>query len=342
MRALTHGALAVLLGLSLSTAAPVAARAAAPEVTCTDVSVPVTVAGTPMPMAGRLCVPAGAKVVQVLVHGITWGQYYWDFPYQPERYSYVRAANAAGFATLNLSRLGHGASAHPPSVQITHEANASSVHQVVQALRRGELGGRFDKVMLVGHSIGALISWLEAGTYRDVDAVVATAVTHQASLEGLAIDSLRYYPAPLDPKFVTSGLDLGYVTTLPGARSAYYEARNTDPAVIELDERLKETGTQSERFTALPDILFAQSKNINVPVLVVVGRQEPEFCNGLTSADCSSSEALTADERPYYGPDATVDALVVPDANHNVTLHRTAPQTNQAILDWSARRLGPA
>jgi pimeloyl-ACP methyl ester carboxylesterase len=342
-RAVACGALATMLGLSTSPAGPATAQAAeAAGVTCTDVSMPVTISGGSVPIVGRLCLPDGAKVVQVLVHGITWGQYYWDFPYQPERYSYVRAANAAGYATLNISRLGHGASAHPFSGQVTFESNASSVHQVVQALRRGDLGAQFDKVVLVGHSIGALISWLEAGTYQDVDAVVATAVTHKASLEGLAVDSLRYYPAGLDPKFANSNLDVGYVTTLRGARSAYYEASNTDPAVIALDEQLKETGTQFERITALPEIILSHSKNINVPVFVVVGRQEPEFCDGVTSADCSSSVTLTAGERPFYGPNATVDGLVVPNANHNVTLHLTAPQTNQSILTWMNQRVGTA
>ena len=308
-------------------------------VTCSDVSMPVTISGTSMPIAGRLCVPAGATTVQVLLHGYTWGQYYWDLPYEPDRYSYVRAANAAGYATLNLSRLGHGASARPFSGLITYQSNADSVHQVVQALRRGDLGDRFGSVVLVGHSIGALISWLEAGTYHDVDAVVATAVTHKADLAGLTVDSLRYYPAALDPKFAGSGLDLGYLTSIPQVRSAYYVAGNTDPAVVALDEQLKETGTQSERLTALPDIVLRRSTDIDIPVMVVIGQQDAEFCGGLTGADCSSSAALTAEERPFFGPGAVVDGLVVPDAAHDITLHRTAPQTNQAILNWVDRRV---
>jgi pimeloyl-ACP methyl ester carboxylesterase len=337
------GAVVAMLGLAAPLAvSPTAQAAEVAGVTCTNVSIPVDIGEGPEPIVGRLCVPDGAKVVQLLVHGITWDQYYWDFPYQPEKYSYARAANAAGYATLNISRLGHGGSAHPPSGDITLQSNANSVHQVVQALRRGDLGAQFTKVVLVGHSIGTLISWLEAGTYQDVDGVVATAATHQANLAGLAVDTLRYYPAPLDPKFVGSGLDVGYLTTLPGTRSSYYDTSNTDPEVIALDEQLKETGTEAERITALPDILFSESKNINVPVLDVVGDQEPEFCNGLLSANCSSNATLAAGERPFYGPNATVDGLVVPNANHNIALHLNAPQTNNSIMSWLNQHIGTA
>lgn len=339
-RALAGVASATLLGIAPSLAVSAPAEATTAQVTCADVSIPVTISGESMSIDGRLCVPAGAKTVQLLVHGITWDQYYWDFPYQPDKYSYVRSANAAGYATLNISRLGHGASSHPASGLITLASNADSIHQVVQALRHGDLGTQFTKVVLVGHSIGSLMSWVEAGTYQDVDAVVATAATHQASLTGLAIDFTRYYPATLDPKFATSGLDLGYTTTIPGTRSAYYTAGNTDPEIIALDEQLKSTGTTSEQLTTLPDILFNESKNINVPALVVDGDQEPEFCNGIGAADCSSSATLAAGERPFFGPNATVDALVVPNANHNIQLELNAPQTDQSITAWVNQHVG--
>ena len=290
-------------------------------------------------IAGRLCVPSGARIVQLLVHGYSWGRYYWDFPYEPERYSYVRAANAAGFATLAIDRLGVGDSSRPASDRIDVDSNVSVVHQVVQALRRGDLGPAFDKVVLVGHSFGTIVSWIAAGTHQDVDGIVATAATHQPNLANLVADTFNFYPALLDPKFAGSGLDVGYLTALPGKRTNYYQAGNVDPAVVELDEQLKQTGTIGERLSALPAMVSDASQNINVPVLAVVGQQEPEFCNGIGAADCSSSEALAAGERAFYGPGAVVDALVVPDAKHNVTLHRSAPQTLASIQEWVARRI---
>jgi hypothetical protein len=56
----------------------------------------------------------------------------------------------------------------------------------------------------------------------------------------------------------------------------------------------------------------------------------------LLAGDCSSSAALREGERPFYGPDAQVDAIVVPGAGHDVTLELDAPGTNADIQDWIA------
>ena len=45
------------------------------------------------------------KTFQITLHGITYSHLYWDFPFQPETYSYVRRATAAGYAVLNLAGL---------------------------------------------------------------------------------------------------------------------------------------------------------------------------------------------------------------------------------------------
>jgi alpha-beta hydrolase superfamily lysophospholipase len=144
-------------------------------------------------------------------------------------------------------------------------------------------------------------------------------------------------PAVLDPKFVGSGLDLGYLTTRPGARTGFYNTQNTDPAVIALDEQLKQTVTVAELITVLPDFLFNFSSQINIPVLAVNSTDEPFFCNGLLAADCSSEAALIASERRFYGPDATLEAMVVPDAGHDVTLALSSPKTMVAIQNWLSR-----
>jgi hypothetical protein len=57
---------------------------------------------------------------------------YWDFPYQPSTYPYVRAATAAGYATFNFDRIGIGNSDHPPAADVTISSNALVVHEIVQ------------------------------------------------------------------------------------------------------------------------------------------------------------------------------------------------------------------
>src|SRR5262249_35109147 len=54
-------------------------------------------------VTGQLCYkPNNKNVVHLLVSGATYGSVYWDFPLQPQRYSYVRALTNAGYATFNF------------------------------------------------------------------------------------------------------------------------------------------------------------------------------------------------------------------------------------------------
>ena len=290
-------------------------------------------------VAGTLCVPPGATTVELLLHGFSYGQYYWDIPFEPETYSFVQAANGRGFATLNIDRLGNVGSFQPLSAFVTMDAQASVVHQVIEALRDGSVGVAFDDVVVVGHSSGSLIAYLEAGRFQDIDALVATGASHELNAVNIATRVIgQSAPAVLDPKFAALLLDPGYVTTLPGRRGTFYELGHVEPEIVALDEQLKQTSTLEEAVTVLPDAILNVSRNINVPVLAVNGELEPFFCNGLLAGDCSSSEALRESERAFYGPDAEVDAIVVPGAGHDVTLELNAPETNAAIQDWIADR----
>jgi len=315
------------------------ARAQNGAAACSSVEIDAELAGGLVSgsITGTLCIPPGATSVELLLHGFTYGQYYFDLPFQPELYSFVQVAHARGFATLNIDRLGTVGSLQPLSPFVTMDNQASVVHQVVGALRSGSLGVAFEKVVLVGHSSGSLIAYLEAGRFQDVDALVATGASHELNAVNIATRVLgQSAPALLDPKFAGLLLDPGYVTTLPGRRDTFYEVGNADPQVIALDEELKQTATLEEALTVLPDFILNESANINLPVLAVNGEREPFFCNGLLAGDCSSSDALRESERVFYGPDAQVDAIVVPGAGHDVTLELNAPETNAEIQAWVA------
>lgn len=316
------------------------AQAGGAEVACSPVEVEVALpGGLSGPIAATLCVPPGATSVELLLHGFTYGQYYWDLPFQPETYSFVRVANARGFATLNVDRLGNVGSFQPLSALVTMDNQASVTHQLVGALRDGSLGVAFENVILVGHSSGSLIAYLEAGRFQDVDALVATGASHELNAINIATRVIgQSAPALLDPKFAPLLLDPGYVTTLPGRRDTFYEPGNADPQVIALDEQLKQTAALGEALTTLPDVILSASSAIDLPVLAVNGEHEPFFCNGLLAGDCSSSEALRESERGFYGPGAQLDAFVVPGAGHDLALELDAPQTSALIQDWLAAR----
>lgn len=313
----------------------------APATTCRHVAIPVQLNGLTGPIAGTLCTPPGATVVQLLVHGWTYGEYYWDIGYQPDNYSYVRKANQRGYATLAIDRLGAGSSWHPPSLIDTFEADVSSVHQVIQSLRAGNLGTRFDKVVEVGHSFGSFITMSESGEYHDVDAIVTTGAVHAINfVNALGPIALSNYPATLDPKFAADGLDPLYVTSDPGSRSSYYNTDNADPQVIALDDRLKQTGTLVAMATLPANAeLMNDDSGLNVPVLVAIGERDPFFC-GLGTVSCTSSESIGDFERQFYGPHATVVGYVAPGAGHDLQLEKNAAQTDRRMLDFVDQYVG--
>jgi pimeloyl-ACP methyl ester carboxylesterase len=329
---------AVIIGVFTAVTIPsLVGISAADAVTCQNISLTVTVAGESGPLTGTLCSPAGASTVQLLVPGFTYDRNYWDFPFHNDQYSYVKRANAAGYATLAIDRIGSGESWKPLSLIVTHQNSVDAVHQLVQALRNGNLGSQFSKVVLVGHSYGSLVSLSEAGTFHDVDALVATGSVHRPNLvnAGAAITP-AITPAILDPKFANSGLDPVYVTTRVGARNIFYNTANSDPAVINADEQLKAVDAMLDLVGGLATTVTTESARINIPVFAVVGAKDQYAC-GLLAADCSSSQALANFERPFYGPGATVEGYLVPNSGHDINLEFTASQAYTQILSFVGR-----
>jgi pimeloyl-ACP methyl ester carboxylesterase len=323
---------------------PSGARAAAGGLRCEEVTFAVNLSpsdATVYNVFGVLCSQGSLehKTIQITLHGATYSHLYWDFPFQPETYSYMRRATAAGYAVLNLDRIGIGQSDHPAADAVTIEANGYVVHQIVQALRGGNLVipsfGRVsaERVALVGHSLGSVISMQEAGTYGDVDGVVLTGVSHNVTpVLGDILSSL--YPANLDPHFAGRNIPDGYLTSLPGLRTIFYQAPFFDPLVVAIDDQTKETVTTAELATAVPALSLSSA--IHVPVLVVVGDFDAAFC---TAPSCSASGSL-ASEPGFYPADACAEAVAIPDTGHDLNLHYTAPLAYTTILSWMDRRVG--
>ena len=288
---------------------------------------------------GELCNPISGpgRVIELTIPGGTYNHTYWDFPYEPQTYSYVQATNAAGYSTFNIDRIGTGMSSHPllSIVDVTMYTNAYVIHEIVQDLRSGKIGNQlFSQVVLVGHSLGSVDAWLEAGTYHDVDGVIITGLLHNMNFISLAGVLNSFYPAALDKRFAKDGYGLGYLTTKPGTRgNDFYYLPGADPNVIATDEATKDTATDGE-VTTFP-IVFESgiSLQIMVPVLVVVGQQDTLLC-GLGATNCSSAETVLQAETSYYAPQAQLQVVVIPGSGHDLNLHESAPLWFAAATTW--------
>ncbi len=315
-------------------------------VSCKDVSFEVSLDGSSpgtLQMNGTLCVPPGNHhhVLQVLVHGATYNRSYWDFPYQPDHYSYVRWANAAGYATLALDRIGAGTSAHPTATDVTCHSSATTLHEVISTIRTSGVGGadghpiHFERIVVVGHSFGSNIAWTEAGTYGDVDGVILTGISHILNPPGQAVAEANIYPAQDDPLFANANLPVNYLTTLPGTRAElFYHVPGADPDVIAEDEATKDVvplGLFLDQFTT-----YGLTANIHVPVFTVDGNFDTLSC---ALPSCTGSGTL-ATESSYYPPDACYEQFILPDAGHDINLHRDAPIWFALAQAWVADHIG--
>jgi pimeloyl-ACP methyl ester carboxylesterase len=291
-------------------------------------------------LAGWLCAdgsPRG-RAVEVLIPGLTYGAPYWNFPLDPARYSYVRAATAAGFATLAIDRLGTGASDHPPAAAVTATAEAFALHNVVQRLHAGQVGpARFPAVVLVGHSYGSDLALREAAAYADVSGVISTGWLTAGNPAGhLQVRGSYDTSASDDPKFAHTRLPAGYVTTRPGTRGAdFYNTSYASPAVIKEDEALKETVTSGELASVTIPVPQATTRLIHVPVLLADGQDDNLDCSpSLPGVSCASAAALIAREQANYPPQACLTAFVLPRSGHSINLHPDAPQWFAAANRW--------
>jgi pimeloyl-ACP methyl ester carboxylesterase len=311
--------------------------------TCQSFNVPVALAdGQPLQYTiyGELCNPAGRSghTVQLLVPGATYGHVYWDFPYEPQTYSYVRALNEAGYSTFNIDRIGTGQSSHPDLsvVKVTMDIEAYVLHEIVQDLRSGSIGDQqFDRVLLVGHSLGSGVVWIEAGTYHDVDGVIVTGLAHHFNSPKLADVFSTLYPAMFDPRFSGDGYGAEYVTTKPETRASdFYYLPGADPNVIATDEATKETAADGEARTFGSVEADGISAQITVPVLLILGQQDSIFC-GSQATDCSSADSVLQAEVPYYSPQAQLQAVVIPNVGHDLNLQEDAAIWFEAAIAWS-------
>jgi pimeloyl-ACP methyl ester carboxylesterase len=292
-------------------------------------------------IAAWLSVPEGAAgdILQVLVHGATYTHLYWDFPYLPETYSYVRWAERRSLATLAIDQLGAGESSRPPGEQVTNQKLAEALHRVVQAARgTGIAGQRFNRIVLIGHSAGSLAAGLESYIYQDADAVVLTGLLGP-NVIGLANNEPRidevYVPASADA--VLRGrpgmADPGYQTIPPQFRvPMFYRVPPADPALIVVDETLKDTQANGQ-WATYGDAAEACGK-LQCPALVIVG--EHDVCQFSATGD----DVTVTLERAKTSATANYTfAPVIKDMGHNLNQHPGAHDVYRTIADWIATTL---
>ncbi|MGH8994388.1 MAG: alpha/beta fold hydrolase [Acidimicrobiia bacterium] len=325
--------LTLVVGVLVPPAAPGGAESAGAA--CLDDVVAVALgAGRPADqrIVVELCGAAPGRVVHLLMSGATYGPTTWDLPYQPERYSYVRAMNEAGIATLNVTRLGMAGSSHPDSSEVTTDSQIFIFGQLIRALRSGRFGVAFDQVVIVGHSYGAVIAYGVGNRYADqVDGVIIAGLQHEFDPA-----FLREFWGNLRSANEEGGrfadLDDGYLTSRAGQRHVFYRQDQVDPKIIEMDEATKETFTRDDGRTFPP--VMGESDGITAPVLDAIGEYDAWFC---AFEPCSAPDSTTSRSRQWFDSTSCFEQYVLPEAGHDMNVHYTSRQWFAAAVEWTQR-----
>jgi pimeloyl-ACP methyl ester carboxylesterase len=328
------------------TAARAAENPDPPSTICTRYVVPVILsAGSTIQynLVGWLCTKASSKrhtTIEVLLSGLTYDHYYWNITYLPDEYSYVYAAASTGWSTFNIDRLGVGQSDKPPAADLTVQTEAYVLEQVIQKLRSGAIDGvSYVRVVSVGHSLGAGIAQYAAATATDPtmapDFVVLADFLNSTNAAGISQFAATLDPVAQDAKFAAAGLPSGYLTTHDGTRGgSFYNLAVADPAIVTLDESLKQTGTTYERTTLADARTSAITHALQVPTLITVGQLDAFYCNAAVGLPCTDSATVVTREAPNYSARACLKVWVVTDGGHSTNLHYKARDFYNTVSSW--------
>lgn len=310
---------------------------------CRDVTIPVALGdaedAAKTNVSGWLCQPlqARTRTVQLLVHGAGYTRDYWDSPVGNALYSYSRWANATGYATLAVDRVGVGHSPHVDSAAVTYDATISTLNQVVHGLRAGTYGPSYDNVVIVGHSFGSVYAAGVAATYHDVDGVILTGSGHKVSPSFSALAAANYYPANHEPRF--KDLDSGWLVTKPGTiAQLHYYTPGASARVIAADEATKDVVSTAE-FATRPDLATVWPQ-ITAPTLLITGQRDIHYC-ATDNINCASQGSFRDTEAAFFAPTTKLTTRLVPVTGHNLHRHYTALSATASMLLWSTTTIPP-
>jgi hypothetical protein len=279
--------------------------------------------GSEYTLRGFLYEPAGREGCRTSIlqanHALTTGAWYWDIPYENERYSIARRIAEAGIPFLALNKLGYGQPGHPyrssdrpNGYTVTVEALADASHQVTQQLREDG----YEHVGLIGHSAGSEESELQAGLYQDVDALILSGFTHLPTPE-----FTRQYTVEETPRALAD--DYPFFFGDHETRDRFLFTDLADPELVRALHPLVNETPAGEILSIGPQPSRAVAPLIDIPVLTLIAEADRIF----------SAEGALVDEPAFLSSD-DVTFNRYPGIGHGVEFHRNGAEITGDVVDW--------
>lgn len=286
-------------------------------------------------ITGAMTDLAHPQTATLLLHGLSYGEFFSNYTAQPG-YNFARNQAEAGHVTVTVDRLGYGASDKPVGADICFGSRADIAHQMVQQLRAGSyttsgaVSPTFPKVVLAGHSVGAIIAQAEAYSFGDIDGLVLlsysdtdVSLSAQAAL-GIAIDQCK---AGGQRQGGTTGPN-GYIYFGADTPEKFIEGHfytpNADPKVVETTAALRNRDPCGDILSYKTAVAanLANVGKIKTPTLVLAGGRDAIYPVPATK----QASLLTGSE--------DVTPVTVPETGHALTLHRSADQFEAHLSSW--------
>lgn len=284
---------------------------------------------------------SGKAPLQILLHGSTYTKEYWDrgsWGYGDLKYSWTKAMNRNGYATLAVDKLGNGASSHPDpvfDVQLTLQMEV--IHSLITQIKSGNTRiPTPSKLIFVAHSSGSILAADLAQTHPDdVDALVLTGYPAGGANNKGGIPSYHYLPAAISaPSRFPATLNYGYLlmNSELNRTSAFYYQGHYDPQIPHLDYLTAGSQPIGEGFNLGPPTQPA----FKGKVLVVTGQKDPAICGFTPVQLCKYNESRVRAVDGAFEGNSGFD-FYMPPTGHDLNWHYSAPETFVIVVQKLGR-----
>jgi hypothetical protein len=304
--------------------------------------VPCLADGSTVTVVGRMIGPRSVVMtnapatVTLYLHEFSFGKWFWHFP--DPSYDYASIEARAGHVSVLVDRLGYGDSSHPNGYATCVGADADEAHQMVTQLRagtyrlQGAAARSFDRIVLAGHSGGAMASEIEAYSFGGVDGLMIFAhvdgdPTSRGTSEGFAEGGV----CALGGQRSTPGGPGGYAyfgQTGAAWRVDYFEG--ADPAIVDAAVPLRHRDPCGDVYS-FAEALFLDHlfvPRIRLPVLLLYGLSDALFAQPVGGRD----------QRSEFSGSRDVTLDYFPGCGHALTLEHCAPDVRQTVSSWLDQR----
>ncbi|MFE4500962.1 alpha/beta hydrolase [Rhodococcus sp. NPDC056743] len=268
--------------------------------------------------------PIRRAVLQVVVHGVSYDHRYWDAGVVNDRdYSYVRYMTAQGFDVLAVDLPGVGTSSKPNGYDFSLDGVAHALSSLVVSLKQSGnvTGHNFDRVTLVGHSMGSTIGVYAEANWPAADALIVTATGYYSDRE----------TSGWAPGVREKLLEADYALVHPELRLMFYHPGAADPAAIAYDNHVLRSATPSGLWSdciALRDDPKCGVGQVHCPVYVQLGEFDPVMYG-----------RYAQQEAQCYVGSREVVVEQIDGIGHSFNLHHERVRSWHAICDYLDSRL---